>query len=123
MKKRLDRKNNSTSNVRQMPARPSETALRTIRSEGVQCGTTIPLNPDTALVIGRRLGNDQLSRRQVAGLFQALLRCESPIATKQILRNLLEGIALADPDARHSVDEFIVEVIELRDLPDAIRGL
>jgi hypothetical protein len=122
MKKRLDRKTSST-NVRQMSARPGATVLRTMRSDDVQCGTTIPLNPDTALVIGRRLGNDQLSRRQVAGLFQALLRCESTIATKQILRNLLEGIALADPDARHSVDEFIVEVTGLRDLQDAIRGL
>jgi hypothetical protein len=53
----------------------------------------------------------------------ALLRCDSPGATKQILHNLIEGIATTDPDARHSLEEFMVEVTDLADLGDAIMGL
>jgi hypothetical protein len=83
----------------------------------------MPLNPDNALVIGRLLGSDQLSRRQLAGVFMALLCCDNAIVTKQILHNIIEGIAAADPDATRSLDEFTVEVTNLADLGEIILGL
>jgi hypothetical protein len=53
----------------------------------------------------------------------ALLRCDDPAAIKQILHNIIEGIATTDPDATHSPSEFTVEVSDLADLREIIRGL
>ena len=123
MKKR-DINNRTPTKVRHLRQPPGERAkASTTANIPSQSNPTQPLNPDNALVIGRLLGNDQLSRRQLAGVFMALLRCDNPVATKQILHNILEGIVTTDPEATRSPGEFTVEVSDLADLREIILGL
>jgi hypothetical protein len=72
-----------------------------------------PLTKSNAIALGRQIAEDTASPTDIAGIFSAILESHDPEATQEILRSLILGIALVEPEARRSLDRFTSEVSAL----------
>lgn len=66
-----------------------------------------PLTPEDAITVGRSIVRDQLTPRQLAGIFAAILECDDHRKRDEFVRSLILGIALEDLEARNGIDAFI----------------